>query len=105
METADRLYWLKYDEQQDSYRIAVQVGMAGITGAAYQPQGLNRQIQLHLGDNVLAFHIIGSALVDTKATEAIYNQLVGGGVASVAPMGWIDMSEPTPRVMVVPVSR
>jgi len=107
VESADRMYWLKYRSADSTYQIEEEVEIANVSGVALRALGLNRQIQLHLGEDIIAFHVVGAALVDAKTTVAIYEQLIAKGVASTEAVGWIDFSSPSaaPMVIAVPAGR
>lgn len=96
IETSDRLHFLKYQEATQTYVPAVSIDIKEIAGIAFVRAGLNRQIQLRRGDELMAFHIVGAELVDTKTTALIYERLVKAGAPEMTPEKWVDLIGPLP---------
>lgn len=91
LQTADTVYFLKYDEKSKSYLPTTQLRFDDIQTAALQRYARNRQVQLRVDGQTMAFHIIHSIMVDRETTEAVYHALVSGGVAAGTPLPWINV--------------
>lgn len=102
VETAQRLYFLKFRADTKTYVPAVSLDPKEISGVALARFGLNRQIQLRHRGELMAFHLVGAALVDTKTTELIYERLLKAGVAAMQPEEWINLVSP-PSIITIPI--
>jgi hypothetical protein len=103
VQTARDMHFLRYNELASKYMPAVSVSIADLTTIALATYGLNRQIQVNRQGEVLGFHIVGSTFVNSALTEEIFGSLKTAGVATREPEKWIELMDPAPMTITIPV--
>jgi hypothetical protein len=103
VQTAGDIHFLRYNEAEAKYLPAVSVPIAELTTIALATYAFNRQIQVNRKGEILAFHIVGANFVNAALTEEIYGTLKIAGVPTQEPDKWIDMMDPVPMTITIPV--
>jgi hypothetical protein len=103
VQTTKSLYFLRYNSMESKYVPTVSVDIGELTSVALARSAINRQIQINRKGEVLAFQIDGGTFVNTAMTENIFASLKAAGVPAKEPEKWIELIDPVPMTITIPV--